>query len=222
MIHAINKRKTSIEMKEDTKTSMIMGTMLHLPTSILLEIIKKACRSESKLFKDPGNISFVEFWPKWSVEGKYKEKITNSLNVEPDLFISFQKYDLIIEVKINDGFGQYKDQWRNEVYSYLNKYGKKKELFLITLGGNNNLNPEYHTYVNILKCSLSNFMTEVEILKNKIEKHQDSYNFEDSTLRILQDLLSTFKLFGISYSWLENIEFKKYNIELDSTFKLWK
>lgn len=223
MINAINHGKTSIEVKEDTKTSMIVGTLLHLPTILLWEIIRRACRDgDSILPKECGHIRFVDFWPEWSVEGPYQEKITNEQRVEPDVFISFEKFDLIIEAKIDDGNLQSPTQWCNEINSFFNEYGKKRQLFFIALGGNGSLCPEKNSGIDILKCSWSNLMIAIETSTNKLMKHQIDMDFDDSILRILNELISIFVFFGISHFWLENIDFEKYHIEIDNKWKLWK
>ncbi|MBP7984418.1 MAG: hypothetical protein KAZ28_02120 [Bacteroidaceae bacterium] len=214
MIHAINKGKTSIELKEDTKTSMILGSLLHLPTTIFWQILRRACKDEQILPRICGKINSIEFWPEWSIQGEYNNKITNSNRVEPDVFISFEDFDLIIEVKLYDGNGQYEEQWCNEINSYHNEYGENKKLYFIALGGNENLNFGRNSNIEIIKCSWVNLMIEVETCKNEIVEHKYNLGIEDSLLRILQDLIDIFNYFGVVDSWLENIDFKKYKIDL--------
>lgn len=214
MIHAINKGKTSIELKEDTRTSMILGSLLHLPTTVFWQILRRACKDDDILPCICGKISSIDFWPEWSVQGEYNDKITNSNRVEPDVFISFESFDLIIEVKLDEGNGQYKEQWCNEINSYYNEYGKNKKLYFIALGGNENLDFKTNSNIHIIKCSWVNLMIEVETCKNEYARHRYNLGIEDSILRILQDLIDIFNHFGVVDFWLENIDFKKYKIEL--------
>ena len=77
MIHAINKGKTSIELKEDTRTSMILGSLLHLPTTVFWQILRRACKDEQILPRICRKIDSIEFWPEWSTRGEYNNMITD-------------------------------------------------------------------------------------------------------------------------------------------------
>lgn len=104
MLHAFDKHKISREIRsqiwnlEDVKTSSIIGNLLHLPTSIFWYILRNASNvnnaNGNKLPVLPDDEEFVdfEFWPYWTLQDK----------VEPDVFIRFTNFDLIIELKVHD------------------------------------------------------------------------------------------------------------------------
>ena len=133
MIQALLHHKSHIELIEDEKTSMIIGTLLHLPATLMLKIIFDAVgdrpsaltkKTEEHLLKMP------EFWPRWFAEGTSNDHH----HVEPDVFMRFGSFDLIIEAKRNDDKTfQYIDQLNNELIAYGNEYGKEnKEIYLLT------------------------------------------------------------------------------------------
>jgi hypothetical protein len=56
--------------------------------------------------------------------------------VEPDVFICFKEFDLIIEAKRWDEKMQSRSQWENELQGYANEHGElRKPVRLIALGG---------------------------------------------------------------------------------------
>ena len=75
---------------EDTITSTIIGTLLHLPDQLLWKILREACHTGSVLPKNPGELRAYEFWPKWDAYGTL-----NTNYVEPDVFLRFSEVDQI-------------------------------------------------------------------------------------------------------------------------------
>lgn len=56
--------------------------------------------------------------------------------MEPDVFISFEEFDLIIEAKRWDEKMQNRSQWEKELQGYANEHGKlRKPVRMIALGG---------------------------------------------------------------------------------------
>ena len=104
MLQAFYKHKISHEIRnqiwnlEDVKTSSIIGNLLHLPTSIFWQILLNASDendAEGNMLPTLSageDILDFEFWPYWTLEDK----------VEPDVFIRFANFDLIIELKVHD------------------------------------------------------------------------------------------------------------------------
>jgi hypothetical protein len=106
MVSSIQYGKANISLKEDTLTSSVFDYLLLLPDSLFWEIIKKSCYQNNL----PGNISFIEsyeFWPHWD-----SENTTKTNYIEPDMFIRFDNFDLIIEAKRWDNNQQYITQWK--------------------------------------------------------------------------------------------------------------
>ena len=116
---------------EDSLTASIFGHLLHLPSEVFWQILTQACRTAALPQHAGEPHCAAEFWPKWS-----PTDTRNSTYVEPDLFIRFREFDLIIEAKRNDDYQQDRRQWEKEIVAYHNEYGAEKiPVRLIAVGG---------------------------------------------------------------------------------------
>ena len=133
-------RDSDFEPSEDSKTSSVFGLLQYLPAQTMWSLLRQGCGNNSSLIKkNPGELKDIKFWPRWSANG---DEILNSRYVEPDVFFEFENFNLIVEAKKDDNFGQYEQQWKNEVSSYLNEYpDTEKDLVFIAFGGNKTLAP---------------------------------------------------------------------------------
>ena len=220
MIQALLHHKSHIRLVEDEKTSIIIGTLLHLPTTLMFKIIFDAVEDNPFALRDVTEVHLLrkpEFWPHWSTENIQKKNF-----VEPDVFMRFSSFDLIIEAKRNDDeTSQYSDQLNNELIAYENKYGEKnKEVHLIALGGYINdiesINEKRRD--KILTCSWYNLFCSIERKKERLQEHDEIY-------RILSDCKDAFEIFGYATGWLYelcDLEYKPINKESIENIKLWK
>ena len=108
MIHSTYYHKDTYE---DPKTSSVFETLLMLPDELLWEVLRAACFDNDNLPMVSGQIEDYEFWPHWD-----SANTSNTKLVEPDVFIRFQSFDLIIEAKYRDNYGQYSQQWEDRVH----------------------------------------------------------------------------------------------------------
>ena len=191
MIHSTIYNKNT---NEDPKTSTIFEHLVLLPDNVFYSVIHKSIRTfKNEIPKEAGTLESFEFWPKWN-----PENTINSNYVEPDVFIRFKNFDLIIEAKYNDISGQYKEEWEREVVAYKNEYSnERKDVYLLAVGGNSNFNLETIKSCKILKCNWT------DILKYVIET-RDSYennvcNKENSSLiRIFDLIIKGFHIMGVN------------------------
>lgn len=203
MIIAKYKNKSG---EEDLKTSSIIGTLLHLQGSTIWHILRKSCTDTDNLPLSSGEVVSNDFWPSWNAKGKGTR---NENRVEPDVFIRFEKFDLIIEVKRNDYTGQEKGQWSDQIICCKNKYERDKQpLIFIALGGNHYLSTELIQGINIYKC------TWMSLCKSVYEENKN--NIQPFEKRILHDTTVAFNNFGIyDVKWFSEIV-DKYNIDNES------
>lgn len=100
MTSALHHKKTTINLCEDSLTSGIFDTLFLLPEQLYWEILRKAVRAtpqntEQEMPTQVGHLLHYSFWPKWNPEN------TQNVNyVEPDVFIRFSEFDVIIEAKL--------------------------------------------------------------------------------------------------------------------------
>ena len=135
MLQAFDKHKISHEKRdqiwnlEDVKTYSIIGNLLYLPTSIFWYILRNASDVNNanvrKLPVLPDDEDFIdfEFWPYWTLQDK----------VEPDVFIRFTNFDLIIELKVHDYNQQTSWQWKREFAAYYMRYPKDSRAIFFVL-----------------------------------------------------------------------------------------
>jgi hypothetical protein len=196
MIHSLLHSKVLDINNEDTITSTIIGTLLHLPDQLLWKMLREACYTSSVLPKDPGELRTYESWPKWAALGT-----DNSNYVEPDVFLRFSNVDLIIEAKRSDEGRQNDAQWKRELVGYENKYGSSQvPVILICISGNGSNTANETLRINgkertIAKCS---WVGLYEVLAEELE------NITGNVRRIVETILNACDQFGIrSYQWLD-------------------
>ncbi len=228
---SLPQEKLRVVTNEDTKTSSVIGEMLHLPADLFWTLLRRATAFHEPLPESAGEIRFFEFWPQWSAEGK---DISNTDHVEPDVFIRFCNFDLILEAKKTDNCEtQGPIQWSNEICAYLNEYAEEHgKLYLIALGGNmdlhsSSLNEEGrakgHT---VYKCSWMSLLEKVHEQLHMLKQLpcQDSHTAQ--TIRILDDVESSFNQHGDRImEWLrdtpkELIKLNKNNLNIIAD--IWK
>lgn len=181
---------------EDSLTSSVVGLLLYLPEDCFWQLLRKACYG-TEMPEHCGPVVEFEFWPKWSARNT-----TNSTYIEPDVFIRFKKFDLIIEAKRWDDRQQMESQWKGQIQGYHNKYRDEdsKELYLLALGG---IYDEQSIQVNgtwVVKARWSMLLDQIILLL--ASQPSDHYA---SIKRILEDLVFAFQLHGyLKHDWLED------------------
>lgn len=243
MINCITRNKIPINCKEDSLTSSVIGPLLHLPANLFWELLRDAIFESSHLPKLSGEILYFSFWPSWSAENG---NITNSQKVEPDVFIQFENFDLIIEAKRFDGVDMHhkdknREQWRNQLLSYSENYpNQKNKFYYLALGGNLHLDKEEVSIelkneddeneisiekltIPIFKSSWQSLLVCVTQLRNRLLllNHYDPYRY--SLLRVLNDTISGFNLHGFHFiDWLNSITTFSIRKESTATLKKWR
>lgn len=127
MLYSFIHKPHAEDYHEDSLTSTIIGTLLHLGDKDFWEILYNSCSDNEKLPKTVGALKSYKFWPRW-----YKENSTNKYK-EPDVFLGFTDFNIIIEAKRDDSNPQKQEQWneQHDEYQY-----KEKKLYFIALDGN--------------------------------------------------------------------------------------
>jgi hypothetical protein len=230
MLHALihNKLKDSIsssdirafKASEDSLTSSIFGVMQYLPEELLWDLLRRACNLRTGLPINTGKLTEIKFWPKWTAQD---EKITNSNYVEPDLFMRFENFDLIVEAKKNDDSNQNAQsiyQWKKEIRSYRSEFGedKKDKLYFIALGGNETLS---NTFVevdsiryDIYKASWQSLLNEIVKMRFSFESFPYQIPRKNQIIRLLIDLENAFNSHGhLCIEWFESSE--QFNMNID-------
>lgn len=196
MIQAFDSHKIISEIREklwkseDAKTSSIIGTLSLLPAKQFWTIIRRACYNSNGLPESVTEMQHIEFWPQWKLHDR----------VEPDVFVQFKEFDLIIELKRNDSNQQDMNQWKREIDAYLRCEDSHKDYYLIAISGRTE---KQHPHV--FQCSWSNLLKSVE---TECENIQDYSH----VARILKTAITAFHIHHeYSYSFLETVPNVKIN-----------
>lgn len=186
---------------EDSLTSSVFERMFYLPVELFWQILSEACYG-NHLPLNTGRILSKEFWPHWDAEDTKNENF-----VEPDVFIRFEHFDLIIEAKRFDVNQQYKAQWQNQIKAYKNEYGEEnKSLFYIALGGLKSKECEKVENIHVIKCQWKQLLFVTNNIYEQLSSAQKITNTIDATLNILNDLIIAFQIHGYyTGKWLNTM-----------------
>lgn len=213
MLHSTYHHKDNYE---DPKTSAIFENLMLLQDNIFWYILRKSCFEHDDLPEYSGRLLSYDFWPHWDCKGT-----DNSNFVEPDLFLRFEAFDVILEAKYGDYGGQYLQQWRRELIAYCNEYKNEKEVIFIAIGGNQTVHKEFTKIKGkqllIHKCNWLSILINV----NKYEAELEQVTIPDlalsSTKRILENIILAFNLNGVyNISWFADMAIDKPQISSQS------
>ncbi len=217
MLHSNYHNKATYE---DPKTSSVFETMLMLPDDIFWGVLRAACLDNDNLPNVAGNIEDYQFWPHWAPTGT-----TNNTFVEPDVFIRFQLFDVIIEAKYGERSGQYSKQWENEIKAYRNEYGNGKPIYFFAVGGNAEKGSEVVPLTdNIVanKCTWLSMLIQITKLRDEYSAVSMRGNGQSSLIRLFNLIELAFNIHSVyNIRWFDDIKTSKPLISPDSiqTFK---
>lgn len=228
MISYYEQSKGKIAISEDSLTSMVFDQLKYLPSELFWNILKRAVYYD-KLPRYSGELLEIFFWQKWNVRDSALNQ--NVRFVEPDVFLRYEEFDLVVEAKRHDEKQQSDMQHKEQMSAYFyNYFEDNKQLYYLQMGGlrdksdvSDYLPPpliidgdrEVLKKVVILKTDwselLNSIITEESILKSV------SYSDFNSYRRILIDLIKGFELFQFySPKWLKDLKERR---NITETFK---
>lgn len=212
---------------EDSLTAAVFSHLLHLPSKLFWRILSEACCTANP-GDYPGEPLIFNFRPKWNPAGTKP----NNTYVEPDIFIHFAGFDLIIEAKIAKAGTQSRDQWQKELIAYTNEYGKdKRSVRMIALGGihseddvplthtlresateSGSVSGDSHQFnCPVHMCQWSTVLLQCQRLKRELEE-ANTINPSSQTyahIRVLNDLRLFFEAHGYqALKWFDDFKFK--------------
>ena len=210
MLQALTKHKIPHDIRnqvwnlEDAKTSSIIGSLLHLPTDLFWNIMREAAEHtdgfshQLPIAGETGEIIDVEFWPYWTLEDK----------VEPDVFVRFEKFDLIIELKVHDYNQQTSWQWKREFAAYRKHFPNiEKPVFLIAISGKTD-----ERMANVFQCSWQSVL-EATLDVQYSYTSSEPYN---NVCRIFDDILKAFSFHKeYRFKYLDSVNISNLSISFD-------
>ncbi len=209
MISLYKKKKSKNEFItcEDSLTSSVFDLIKYLPSDVILRILKNSLLHD-KIPADAGELLTISFWDKWS-----SENTANSRYVEPDVFMRFTGFDVILEAKRYDYFQQYSTQIDNEIQAYYNEFSSDgKELYFVQLGGIYSKSDEEDILINydgqktvkMCKTTWTVLLNTVSAIKTEILLA--NITSELHVVRVLDDIISAFEMHQFyEIMWLKEI-----------------
>lgn len=136
---------------------------------------------------------------------------TNSNLVEPDLFIRFQLFDVIIEAKYSDVGGQYFQQWQNEIQAYNNEYAdENRDVYFIAVGGNADKHTEsvkLAKRIAVNKCTWLSLLIQVSQYRDELNGLSFKTSENSSLMRLLDLIELGFNIHGVyNIHWFNELE----------------
>lgn len=180
---------------EDSLTAAVLTHLLQLPAEIFWKILYNACPTNC-LPKNPGEPVSIDFWPNWN-----PDKTKNNTYVEPDVFVRFTDWDLIIEAKRWDRPMQDPNQWKNEVIAYANEYGSEKvHVSMIALGGIWSTDDDKVIHDEIIcpvhMCKWSDVLAECQRMQRELKNLKYPTSNTHAYKRTLSHLIDLFSWHG--------------------------
>ncbi len=204
MISLYTKNKGKLKICEDSLTSHVFDLMKYLPVELFWSILKKSLYQD-KLPDYCGEIEDILFWEKWNATDT-----ENARFVEPDVFLRFKNFDIIIEAKRYDTFQQSEKQHKDQMQAYINEFeSDNKQLYYIQLGGLYDKEDISNKIINnheiiICKSDWSSMLS--QIVKEKENFESITVSYLSPYKRIFEDLIAGFELHQFyKKSWLETL-----------------
>lgn len=220
MLHSTYAHKYTYE---DPKTSSVFENLMLLPDNVFWHILKSSCFYNERMLVNSGKLLSYEFWSHWDNTGT-----DNNTYVEPDLFIRFEEFDVIIEAKYGDYGGQYLKQWTQELTAYDNEYGKEeKPVIFIAVGGNMSMDIEEIKVRSrkhlIFKCNWLSLLIATNKYRSELKRISVPDMNISATLRLLDNIILAFNINGVyNIDWLNTMATEKNIINSSSIDNLKK
>lgn len=208
--------ETRFKPSEDSLTSSTIGLLQYLSGTVFWDLLRNSCGEKHLLPENVGDLLEVYFWRRFLPDLEY-----NVNHVEPDVYCEFENYNLIIEAKKGDAFGQDEIQWRKEINSYYKEVESDKPLLFIAIGGNNSLKVKSVELDNIGTIQTIYGASWQRLLATCIAYLQKD-NFLLSEKRIINDVVNLFERHQYyNISWLSFLRPKFLKSSTLKVFELW-
>jgi hypothetical protein len=224
MISYFNTGSGKLKPCEDSCTGGVFDLLKYLPSELFWQIIKKSLLLDN-LPNTCGPIKDIEFWPKWNVTEL--DEVNNSSYIEPDVFISFADFNVIIEAKRYDEKQQNHNQHRNQLITYFNQYKEEgeevKKVYYVLLGGLHMSDTTQeieiaNTTVQLSKLKWSTLLDAIVAVKKSIEKQ--SLNYQKPVVLLLDDIITVLAIHGFhKKKWLSKMPKTTINQTTITNFK---
>lgn len=227
MLYWVGKKKHDLKdaQCEDSLTSSVFERLSLLSDENLWWVLRNACDKQSlaenplpdsacdkqkvePLSKNVGKLEKVELWPRWKADSQLER---NNSYVEPDVFLRFEKLDIIVEAKRQDFTqSQNKAQWENELGAWFQEFKGGRPVLLLAIGGNTIVGSRNDIKLEHLP-KFSDFRIEQlhwEMLRDAVFELSNRFSNDTQLIRLCDQLDAVFNFFGVrslKMRWLCNL-----------------
>jgi len=214
MISSTLQNKCNPTLKEDTLTSSVFDLLKYLPADLFWSILKQSLYQDI-LPKHSGEIQSYQFWARWSTVNI--TEVSNAHFIEPDLFIQFSDFDIILEAKRYDENQQSTEQRTKQILTYFEEFSGEltgRKLYFIEVGGLHDKTSETITLkerdILIARTDWSSILNVVCTMKSQWDKIAHFSHQGASYVRIFNDLIALIERHGFfKQLWLcELLDYK--------------
>ncbi|MGA3023563.1 MAG: hypothetical protein ABSF98_02215 [Bryobacteraceae bacterium] len=134
---------------EDFLTAAVFSRLLYMPPETISKVLPM-------YDVHPGEVIASAFWPEWSVESQGETH-----RVEPDVYIQFTGFDLIVEAKLDDvaSYPQTAEQWANEWAAWQQEHlDDERRGMLLAIGGLGRTESDVKTKVTRLAAEAESYL----------------------------------------------------------------
>ena len=183
---------------EDSLTSSVFERLALLSDENLWWVLRNACDKQAlaatPLPDNVGKLEKIEFWPSWKPDSQLER---NSSRVEPDVFLRFEQYDIIVEAKRHD-FTQSQniEQWQNELGAWCQEFQTDRPVVLLAIGGN--------TTVGTCEVELEHLTQQFrveqlhwEMLRDAVFELSSRFSNDTQLAHLFDQLDIVFEFFGV-------------------------
>ena len=203
MFYGVTKNKLDLANAqcEDSLTSSVFERLALLSDENLWWVLRNACDKQALAAKplpeDVGKLEKVEFWPSWKPDPQLER---NNLRVEPDVFLRFERYDIIVEAKRSDfEQSQNKAQLENELGAWYQEFEGGRPVLLLAIGGNTIVGSRNDIKLEHLP-QFSDFRVEQlhwEMLRDAVFELSNRFGNDTQVVRLCDLLDAVFNFFSI-------------------------
>ena len=201
MFYGVTKKKLVLANAqcEDSLTSSVFERLALLSDENLWWVLRNACDKQALAAKplpdNVGKLEKFEFWPSWKPDSQLER---NSSRVEPDVFLRFEQYDIIVEAKRHD-FTQSQniEQWQNELGAWCQEFQTDRPVVLLAIGGN--------TTVGTCEVELEHLSQQFrverlhwEMLRDAVFELSSRFSNDTQLAHLFDQLDIVFEFFGVS------------------------
>ncbi|HRB14599.1 MAG TPA: hypothetical protein PK224_02305 [Nitrospira sp.] len=200
---------------EDFLTAAVFERLRYLPANLFWKVLSEAAIPVGSLPMHVGNLRESEFWPTWDIS----QATSDRMRCIPDVFLSFEKIDIAVEAKLNDGQrSQDAQQLALEWLGY-NEEIEGRQMWLMMVSGLEEVTDDCVIgFRRQIEEALRNLGrdgarvqlvgTSWQLIAKALKRVVSAHPIDANILTVINDILEAFQLYNVQSrqpTWLESL-----------------